>query len=189
VATQRDDGQALGVLPRLGVARLGDLEAQGFARAAVYRLLRRGLVERAGRGLDVTSDHEFSEAHALALVAKQVPDGVVCLVSAVQFHELGTQLPHEAWVAIGGKARRPQLEYPPLRIVRFSGAALWEGVEDHRVEGVAGRMTSIAKTLADPFKYRNKIGLEVALEARRVAWAERKVPMDAIDRFARAWSA
>jgi predicted transcriptional regulator of viral defense system len=142
-------------------------------------------VERKARGLYVASDHNPTAEHGLAQVAKKVPKGVICLLSALQYHELTTQLPHEVWVAIAEKARRPRIDYPPLRIVRFSGPALTQGVETHKVEGVPVRITSVAKTLADCFKYRNKIGLDVALEALREAWRERKVTMDEIDRFAR----
>lgn len=179
------DHRAVEVVRRLGVVRPGDLEARGIPRGRIYRLLRLGLVERKTRGLYVASDHDPTAEYALAQVAKKVPKGVICLLSALQHHELTTQLPHEIWVAIPEKARRPRVEYPPLRVVRFSGPALTQGVETHKIEGVPVRITSVAKTLADCFKYRNKIGLDVALEALREAWRERKVTMDEIDRFAR----
>jgi len=179
------DQETLATIRRLGVVRPGDLEARGIPRGHIYRLLRQGLVERKARGLYVASDHDPTPEHALAQVAKKVPKGVICLLSALQHHELTTQLPHEVWVAIPEKARRPRAEYPPLRVVRFSGPALTQGVETHKIEGVPVRITSVAKTLADCFKYRNKIGLDVALEALREAWRERKVTMDEIDRFAR----
>ena len=179
------DRETLATIRRLGVVRPSDLEARGIPRSRIYRLVRQRLVERKARGLYVTSDHDPTAEHALAQVAKQVPKGVICLLSALQVHELTTQLPHEIWVAIPEKARRPRLEYPPLRVVRFSGPALTQGVETYKIEEVPVRITSAAKTLADCFKYRNKIGLEVALEALREAWRERKVTMDEIDRFAR----
>jgi predicted transcriptional regulator of viral defense system len=181
----KTDSEALRVIQRLGVVRPGDLEARGIPRGRIYRLLRQGLVERKARGLYMASDHAPTAEHALAQVAKKVPKGVICLLSALQYHELTTQLPHEVWVAIAEKARRPRIEYPPVRIVRFSGPALAQGVETHEIEGVRVRITSVAKTLADCFKYRNKIGLDVALEALREAWRERKTTMDEIDRFAR----
>jgi predicted transcriptional regulator of viral defense system len=114
-----------------------------------------------------------------------VPEGVVCLLSALSFHGVGTQLPHEVWLAIQRRARQPSLRYPPLRVVKFSGKAFAEGIEVHRVEGQSVRVYSVAKTLADLFKYRNKIGLDVALEALREAWRERRFTMDEMDRFAR----
>jgi predicted transcriptional regulator of viral defense system len=110
---------------------------------------------------------------------------VICLVSALGFHGIGTQLPSEVWVAIDRRARAPALEYPPLRVVRFSGPAFTDGVETHRVEGDAVRVYGVAKTLADLFKYRNRIGLEVTLEALREAWRTRRFTMAEIDRFAR----
>lgn len=173
----------LEVIRRLGVVRPGDLEARGIPRGRIYRLVRQGLVERKARGLYVASDHDPTAEHSLAQVAKQVPRGVICLLSALQYHELTTQLPHEVWVAIPEKARHPRIEVPPLRVVRFSGPALTQGAETHEIEGVPVRITSVAKTLADCFKYRNKIGLDVALEALREAWRERRVTMDEIDRF------
>jgi predicted transcriptional regulator of viral defense system len=181
----KDDARALEWIRRLGVARPGDLEAHGIPRAAIYRLLRQGQVERTGRGLYVARDHEPTESHSLAQIAKRVPGGVICLISALQFHALTTQIAHEVWIAIPEKARRPRIEYPPLRVMRFSEAALSAGAQVHRIEGVPVRITSVAKTVADCFKYRNTIGLDVALEALRDAWRARKVTMDEIDRFAR----
>lgn len=179
----KTDQETLEVIRRLGVVRPGDLEARGIPRGRIYRLLHQGLVERKARGLYVASDHDPTAEHSLAHVAKKVPKGVICLLSALQYHELTTQLPHEVWVAIPEKARHPRIEYPPLRVVRFSGPALTQGVETHKIEGVSVRITSVAKTLTDCFKYRNKIGLDVALEALRDAWREGRVTMDEIDRF------
>jgi predicted transcriptional regulator of viral defense system len=110
---------------------------------------------------------------------------VVCLLSALRFHGLTTQAPFEVWLAVGNKAAAPRLAYPPLRIVRFSGAALTEGVEVHEIDGVAVRVTSVAKTVADGFKYRNKIGLDVALEALREAWASKRMTSDELWHFAK----
>ena len=129
--------------------------------------------------------HPVTEKHGLVVVAQAVPRGVVCLISALSFHGIGTQLPHEVWVAIDRRARQPRLEWPRLRVVRFGGKALTEGVKSHRVEGQAVRVFGIAKTIADCFKYRNKIGLDVALEALREAWRTKRVTMNEIDRFAR----
>lgn len=177
--------QALEVIRRLGIARPRDLEQRGIPRSRLYRLLAKGLVERQARGLYTASDHEPTAEHALAQVARRVPGAVVCLLSALRFHELTTQLPNQVWVALSEKARRPRLDYPPLRVVRFSGRALTEGVNTHRIEGVEVRITSPEKTIADCFKYRHKIGLDVALEALREAWRERRITIDEIDRFAR----
>ena len=101
----------------------------------------------------------------LAQVSKRVPHGVICLLSALQFHDIGTQSPFEVWVAIDQKAAEPKIDYPPIRIVRFSGKALSEGIENHQIEGVEVKIYNKAKTIADCFKFRNKIGLDIALEA------------------------
>jgi predicted transcriptional regulator of viral defense system len=126
----------------------------------------------------------ITEHHGLTIAGAAVPQGVVCLISALRFHELGTQLPHQIWLAIDRRARRPALQYPPLRIVRYSGAALTEGIEIHQVEGRPVRIYNVAKTLADCFKYRNKIGLDVALEALREAWRARRFTMADMNRYA-----
>lgn len=110
--------------------------------------------------------------------AKRVPHGVICLLSALRFHGLTTQAPHELWMAIAHKAQRPRADYPSLRIVHFSGKALSYDVQEKKLEGVLVRVFGPAKTVADCFKYRNKIGLEVALEARRDCYRQRKATMD-----------
>jgi len=144
-----------------------------------------GQVQRVGRGLYVPLDSEITQHHGLAQVAKRVPHGVICLLSALLFHEIGTQLPSQVWIAIDVDARKPRVEYPPLRVVRFSGLALTEGVEAHRLEGVDVKVYGVAKTVADCFKYRNKIGLDVALEALREARRGRRATIDEIWRYAK----
>lgn len=110
---------------------------------------------------------KVTEHHTLAEAAKRVPAGIVCLLSALAFHGMTTQSPHEVWLAIDVKARKPKADWPPIRIVRFSGGARTFGVEKHVIEGVEVLATSRAKTVADCFKYRNKIGIDVAVEALR----------------------
>ena len=161
-----------------GLLRPRDVEACGFSRAALSTLARQGKLTRLCRGLYALPDRPVSEHATLAEVASKHPNVVVCLLSALQFHGLTTQSPFEVWVAIANKARAPKMGYPPLRIVRFSGDALSEGVEEHQVDGVTVQVTSVAKTVADCFKYRNKIGLDVALEALREAWNAKRVKMD-----------
>jgi len=158
-------------LPRLsrraGVLRTRDLEAEGVNRVTLGRLVADGAIERVGRGLYVPKVAKVTEHHTLVEASVRVRAGIVCLLSALQFHKLSTQSPHEVWVAIGVKARKPAADWPPLRVVRFSGAALTYGVEIHMIENVQVRITSAAKTVADCFKYRGKIGLDVAIEALR----------------------
>jgi predicted transcriptional regulator of viral defense system len=161
-----------------------DLSQAGIHRQVLSRLVATGELERVARGLYRLPTQPLSEHHALAIVAAAVPRGVVCLLSALQFHGLGTQLPSAVWVAIDRRSREPALKYPPLRVLRFSGAALTEGIETHRVEGRDVRVYGVAKTLADCFKYRHKIGLDVALEALRDAWRQRRTTLDEIDRQA-----
>jgi predicted transcriptional regulator of viral defense system len=163
---------------RSGVFRSRDLDEGGIPRQYLRQAKERGLVKRIGRGLYVAGDTAATEHHSLAEAAKRVPNGVICLLSALRFHGLTTQSPHEVWMAISRKARRPRENHPPLRIVRFSGVALEYGVLAKKVEGVPIRVYGPAKTVADCFKYRNKIGLDVALEALRDCYRRRKATMD-----------
>lgn len=168
-----------------GLIRPCDLELLGIPRISLTRAVRRGQLERVGRGLYGLPERQVSAHGALAEMAHRVPKGVVCLLSALRFHGLTTQAPFEVWLAIENKAIAPKLDYPPLRIVRFSGAALTEGIEEHVVDGVTVRITGVAKTVADCFKYRNKIGLDVALEALREAWREKRMTSDDLWRYAK----
>ncbi len=155
-----------------------------MSRADLARLAQRGLVRKLGRGLYAVSDAELTEHHSLAEAAKRVPAGVVCLLSALRFHGLTTQNPFEVWVAIGHKAWRPKSSEPPLRLVHMSGPAASAGIETHVIEGVRVRVFSAAKTVADCFRFRNKIGLDVALDALRDYKRRHRGGMDALWRFA-----
>lgn len=168
-----------------GLVRPCDLVPLGISRVSLTRAVRRGQLERVGRGLYGLPGRQVSVHGSLAEVARRVPKGVVCLLSALRFHGLTTQAPFEVWLAIANKAIAPKLDYPPLRIVRFSGTALTEGVEEHDVDGVPVRVTGVAKTVADCFKYRNKIGLDVALDALREAWREKRMTNDDLWRYAK----
>ena len=168
-----------------GLIRPCDLAPLGIPRVSLTRAVRRGQLERVGRGLYGLPGREVSAHGSLAEVARRVPKGVGCLLSALRFHGLTTQAPFEVWLAVENKSLAPKLDFPPLRIVRFSGAALTEGVEEQVVDGVTIRITSVAKTVADCFKYRNKIGLDVALEALREAWYEKRMTSDDIWRYAK----
>jgi predicted transcriptional regulator of viral defense system len=161
-----------------GVLRARDLDAEGIPREYLRRLVAEGLLDRRARGIYVAAGLKPTPNHSLAQACKRVPHGTVCLLSALQFHELTTQAPFEVWLAIGEKARLPKVDHPPLRIVRFSGPALAHGVEARQIEGVAVKVYTPAKTVADCFKYRNKIGLDVALEALRDCWKKRRATMD-----------
>src|SRR5271155_2962488 len=148
-------------------------------------LVAAGQLERVGRGLYVPAKAKATEHHTLVEVAKRVPHGVVCLLSALRFHSLTTQSPHEVWLAIDVRARKPKTDWPPLQIVRFSGVAIRFGVEKHELEGVTVHVTSREKTVVDCFKYRNKIGLDIALEALRDYLRRKKATPSAILEAAR----
>jgi predicted transcriptional regulator of viral defense system len=167
------------------VLRPRDVEAAGISRAYLAKLYAAGAINRTGRGLYVLPDDQPSEQRSLVEACRRVPRGVVCLLSALQFHGLTTQAPFEVWLAIDGKARLPRVDAPPLRIVRFSGAALTSGVQKHTLEGVVVHVYSPAKTVADCFKYRNKVGIDVALEALRDCLRQRKATIDELWRAAK----
>ena len=157
-----------------GVLRPRDLAAHGIARQYLRLAEQQGIVVRSGRGLYTSADAPITEFHTFAAAAKRAPRGVICLLSALRFHDIGTQNPFEVWMAIGEKDRRPRSDNPRMRIVRFSKQSLEFGQNTHYVEGVPIRIFSVAKTVADCFKYRNKIGLDVALEALRESIRNRK---------------
>jgi predicted transcriptional regulator of viral defense system len=176
--------RALRLLAERGVARSRDLERAGVTRTQIRRLSERGIVERVGYGLYRDPGAELSQLADLAEVARRVPDGVVCLLSALRFHHLGTQNPFEVWLAIDRKAWRPRLKHPPLRLVYLSGASLEIGIEEHDVDGVPVRVFSAAKTVADCFKFRHKIGTDVAVEALRAFRESRTKELADVWRYA-----
>ena len=184
MATLTDTRKVLKLARRQRGVTAREIASAGIHRQALSRLVEAGQLERVVRGLYRLPEQSVTEHHGLVLANASVPQGTIC-ISALQFHGIGTQLPSEVWIAIDRRSRRPVLRYPPLRVVRFSGAALTEGVESHRVEGQSVRVYSVAKTLADCFKYRNKIGLDVAMEALREAWRARRFTSDELDYYAR----
>jgi len=169
---------------RASFSRRGVVES-GIHINALNRLVRTGELERIARGRYRHPEAPFTEHHGLALTAAAVPKGVVCLISALSFHQIGTQLPHEVWIALDRRARRPSLPYPRLRVLRFGGAALTEGIETHHIEGTIVRVYNPAKTIADLFKYRNKVGLDVFLEAAKEGWRARRFTIADVCRYAR----
>lgn len=177
--------QALRLARRRQGATARDFAEVGIHRQVLTRLVASGHLERVSRGVYRLPNRSITEHDGLAIVAAAVPQGTITLLSALQFHQIGTQLPSQVWIALDRRARRPALKYPPLRIVRYSGAALTEGIETHRIEGQTVRMYCAAKTIADCFKYRNKIGLEVALEALREGWRARRFTLNELDHYAR----
>lgn len=176
--------EAFAVLREKGIARARDFSAAGIPRTYLRRMLDDGTLVQRGRGLYQLSDAEFSAAHSLAEAARAVPHGVIGLLSALQFHELTTQTPHEVWMLIGWKKWAPKNPPVALRLVRATGDALTAGVKIHKIEKVPVPVTNPAKTVTDCFKHRNKIGLDVALEALRDCIRKRKAAMDEIWRYA-----
>lgn len=181
--TQSD--KVLKAVRRAGMVRARDLQRHGLHPEALRRLVAQGVIVRVARGVYAPADAEPTSHHSLAQAASQVPHGVVCLLSALRFHEIGTQNPFRVWMALDRRARKPRVHKPLLRVVRFSGAALSEGIERHRIEGAMVAVYNPAKTVADCFKYRNKIGLDVAIEALRDGLRGRRFTRDELWRFAR----
>jgi predicted transcriptional regulator of viral defense system len=159
--------ELLAYVERNGMVRANDVDELGINRAVLARAVADGSIERLGRGLYGLPDADVSAENSLAQAQARVPHGVVCLLSALRFHELGTQNPHEVWIAIDRKAWKPVVDYPPLRLVRLSGLKPSQGVREHVIDRVRVKITTPARTVADCFKYRNKVGLDVALEALR----------------------
>lgn len=176
--------QIITLARKRGVLRPRDLGPLGIPRRVLSEMTESGTLLRTGRGLYALADADASEHHSLAEAQARVPAGVVCLLSALRFHGLTTQNPWEVWMAVTPESRRPKVDHPPLRVVRFSGEAFAKGVERHVIDGVNVRVFSPAKTVADCFRYRNKIGVDVAIEALRDAWRQRRVTADELTRFA-----
>src|SRR5450756_51756 len=184
--TVSDTDRTLALVRATGAIRPRDLAAAGLSPRLLGRLVERGLVDRVARGVYVASDAEYTEGHALAEAAKRVPNGVICLLSALRYHELTTQLPWEVWIGIGSKAWAPRTSGSVLRVIRYSASTLTLGIERHTIEGVAVSIFDPAKTVVDCFKYRSTVGFDVALEALRDCWRRRLTTMDELWHYAEA---
>ncbi len=167
------------------LTRTRELESQGLTRPRIRALVERGVLEQVSRGLYRVAERAPDEHFTMLAVAARVPRAIICLLSALRFHGIGTQSPHEVWIALDRKARKPRLAGLPVRVVRFSGAALDAGVESRLISERKVRITSPARTVADCFKYRNKIGLDVALESLREAWRSKRATADELWRYAK----
>jgi predicted transcriptional regulator of viral defense system len=170
--TQRE--QLAAFLRERGMARLAEIRRAGVTAATVSRLEREGFVARLGRGLYQLADAAPEGNHSLAEAAKRVPKGVICLVSALAFHGITDQMPRRVWIAIGPKVWKPEIDYPPLRIVRFADKFLRDGVETHHIEGVSVPIFGVAKTIADAFRHRRSLGIDVAVPALKEALRQHK---------------
>jgi len=168
-----------------GVVRAREIREAGLHSEYLRKLCESGHLIRTGRGLYVLADGDFTEHHGLVEACKRIPHGTICLLSALSYHEIGTQNPHQIWMAIDRAMRKPKVDYPPIRIFRFSGPSLVEGVEEVMIEGVKVRVFNPAKTVADCFKYRNKVGIDVAVEALKECWRSRKCNIDELLHYAK----
>ena len=175
----------LDLVRRAGLLRARDLVAIGVPRAYLQRLVDRGHLVQHARGIYGPSDAPFTENHSLAQTCTHLPSGVVCLVSALSFHGLTTQLPFEVWIAIERGTWTPISTDTKLRVFHFSGESMTSGIEVHSVEGVRVQVYSVPKTIADCFKFRNKVGMDVAIEALREGWRLRRFTMDELWSYAK----
>ena len=176
--------QVLRLAEAQGSVRSSDLTARQIPRAILMRLVRAGRLKQVARGLYALPDQPLSRQHALAEVAARSSRGVFCLLTALRFHEVSVSSSDEIWLAIPNKARAPSSDHPPLRVVRFSGPALTEGVEQYEVDGVRVRVYSVAKSVADCFKFRNRVGLDVAIEALRQSRRTRSATLQELRHYA-----
>lgn len=176
--------QAQSIARRHGTVRSKELEAAGVARSQLSRMVAAGELTRVARGLYSLPGRAPDAQEGLAVVARRAPQALFCLLTALRLHELTTQAPFEVWIAIGNKERAPRLDWPQLRVVRYSGEALNAGVEQRKIGDVRIRVTTVAKTVADCFKFRQTVGLDVAREALREALREKRASVDELWRFA-----
>jgi len=189
--TSTQKARAIALLKDRGMLRLKDFIADGIGEETMARLVEEQVVVRLARGLYQLADVDIHASHTFAEAAVLVPKGVICLISALQFHELTLQLPSVVWMAIDRTTWKPKIDYPPIRFVRFTGQALTDGVERHRIENVEVPVYKPAKTVVDCFRYRNKIGLNVAIEGLREGLRNRRFTPAELGQYARSsriWS-
>ena len=172
--------RVLELVRQRGIVRGTELDRLGVHRMYLKRLVDRGLLVQRSRGIYEAAKPRLSEHDSVIEVAVRVPRATLCLLTALRLHQLTTQNPFEVWIMIDRKARKPSMTYPPIRVVRASGFALSRGVKAMRIDGVEINVTTVAKTVADCFKYRSTVGVDVAIEALRDAWRQKKVTVEAI---------
>ncbi len=177
--------RVLDLASQKGLLRASDLDAIDAPRIVLTRLTAAGLLDKVGRGLYRLPSHSGTEHESLATVATKVPQAVFCLLSALQFHELTTQLPRQVWIAMPRGSHAPRIDYPPIKMVQMTGSVYAEGIETVERDGVELRVYGVAKTVADCFKHRNKIGLDVALEALKDVRAKRRATADDLWHYAK----
>jgi len=177
--------QVIDLVRGQSLIRPRDLKAHGLPKDYLYILAQEGVIERVGRGLYQWPNKDLGRHHSLVEISKLAPNAVVALLSALNYHNMTTQNPHQIWLAIDRKAWRPEISYPPVRFVTMSAESLHSGVETYSIEGVSIKVFNPAKTVVDCFKYRGKVGLDVALEALREGWTARKFTIDELQSYAK----
>jgi len=187
--TQRpktNKGRLLRLAGKQAILRARDVARQGIHTSTLTRMVRSGVLEKVGPGrYRLSKSPRTTEHHDLVLATTAVPRSVVCLTSALRFHDIGTQLPADVWLAVPRGTRVPRISTPPLRVVNVSTAVFDLGIEKHRIEGQVVRIYSLARTVADCFRFRNKVGLDVALEALTEAWRSKRLKLDELNRIAK----
>ena len=182
--TTTHEQQVLRLARAQTLLRARDVAQHGLPTIALTRLVQAGKLQRVARGLYGLPGAEISEHRSLAEVSARVPRGVICLLSALRVQEIGTQAPHEVWIAIPPHMTSPRMDQPAIRVVRMSDEALTDGIDHLRIDGVDVPVFTAARTVVDCFRFRNKIGLDVALEALRDGWSQRKFTLDDLWRHA-----
>ncbi|MCW8451804.1 type IV toxin-antitoxin system AbiEi family antitoxin domain-containing protein [Legionella quinlivanii] len=177
--------KVLQMASKTGVVRMSDLTKQGITRATVSRLVNENKLEKLAPGLYCLSGTELSEKESLVIVASRVPQAVFCLLTALQIYDLTTQLPRKVWISMPKGSHVPKMDYPPLKMVQYSDEAFSEGIEIIESDNIKLRVYNLAKTIADCFKHRNKIGLDVAIEALKEAYSKNKVTVDELWHYAK----
>ena len=186
--TQRQGGigRLLRLAKKQSVVRAQDVARQGIHTSTLTRMTRSGALEKVGPGrYRLPTSSRTTEHHDLAVATAAIRRAVVCLISALRFHDIGTQLSGEVWIAVPRGTRVPRVSAPPIRVVNVSTAVFDVGIEEHRIEGQSVRIYSLARTVAECFRFRNKVGLDVALEALTEAWRSKRLKLDELNRIAK----
>ncbi len=177
--------KALQMARQKGIVKMSDLTQTGITRATVSRLVKENKLEKLAHGIYCLSETEFSEKESLIIIASRVPQAVFCLLTSLQIHDLTTQLPRKVWIAMPKGSHKPKMDYPPLKMVQYSDEAFSEGIEIMESDNIKLRVYNLAKTIVDCFKHRNKIGLDVAIEALKEAYIKNKVTVDELWHYAK----
>ncbi|KTD61863.1 type IV toxin-antitoxin system AbiEi family antitoxin domain-containing protein [Legionella spiritensis] len=175
----------LNMVREKGIIKISELTKKGITRATVSRLVSENKLEKIATGLYCLPETEFSEKESLVILASRVPQAVFCLLTALQIHELTTQLPRKVWIAMPRGSHTPKIDYPPVKMIQYSKEVYEEGIETIESDNIKLRVYNSAKTIADCFKHRTTIGIDVAIEALKEAYSKNKVSMDELWHYAK----